>query len=228
MSSNKYNKRFRSAILIISKEAKILVDFGPDIKHQLTLHQIENLDAIICTHRHADHVAGIDDLKPFGFDKKQIDLYSDKSTLSYLKKNYSYIFKGTERLNSLFNPIEVGFYDKIKIKDLEIQFFKQNHYSLPTLGIRIEDFVYSIDVKNFPKKSLLYLKNIKNWIVDCIDYEGTDPHMGLNEVIELKNIVDPQNIFLTNLSHNIEYEEISKILPSNIKACYDDLVILCL
>jgi phosphoribosyl 1,2-cyclic phosphate phosphodiesterase len=122
---------------------------------------------------------------------------------------------------------EVGFFDKIKIGSLDIQFFSQNHYRIDSLGIRINNFVYSCDVLYFYEESKKYLKNIDHWILDCTGYTKHHTHASLETVLKLNEEFKPKNLYLTNMGHEIDYHKITEILPNNIKPLYDSYKIIC-
>ncbi|MCC2646735.1 MAG: hypothetical protein K0R02_800 [Rickettsiaceae bacterium] len=227
-SESPFNKRTRSAILIEDTDTNILVDFGADIRMQLIREKVEKLDAAILTHDHADHVNGIDDLKVFSFWTKQpLDFYSDKHTLNAMINRFPYMFKspdandkwGDQRLK----PIEIDFFSKIYIKNVAIQFFKQHHGRIDSLGFRIKNFVYSNDVIDFPKESEQYLENIDIWVLDCITETTSPAHSGLQDVLRWVDKYKPKQVYLTNMDHTIDYEELRRNLPEGILPAYDGL-----
>ncbi|WP_253308356.1 MULTISPECIES: MBL fold metallo-hydrolase [unclassified Rickettsia] len=217
LSSSNYNKRTRSAIYINDENSQILVDFGYDIKYQLVREKIKALDAAILTHDHSDHVNGIDDLRVFSFiQNKPLEIFTDNATSMVLHKRYEYLFTTGQLITK---PID--FFEKIKIKTIEIQFFKQYHGAINSLGLRIGNFVYSCDVSDFPPEAKEFLKDIKIWVIDCMDYTSNINHAGLDKVLEWNEIYKPGQILLTNMRHEIDYHKITEILPSNIKPLYD-------
>jgi phosphoribosyl 1,2-cyclic phosphate phosphodiesterase len=139
--------------------------------------------------------------------------------MKQITRNYSYLFNG----NFLVDRA-VGFYEKIKIGNFDVQLFRQNHGTIDSLGIRIGNFVYSNDVMNFPTKSEQFLQNIDIWILDCIDFKSTIAHAGLDKILQWNELYKPRQILLTNMNHNIDYYEISKILPKNIIPLYDGAI----
>ena len=217
-SKSPYNKRTRSAIFIEHADTKILIDFGFEIREQLIRAGIKNLDAAILTHDHADHhVGGIDNLRAFSyFQKKPLDVYVESASREAIEKRYEYLFDG-----SFLQAVPVDFYENIQIKTINIQFFRQIHASIDSLGIRIGNFVYSSDVSDFSQRSQKYLENIDVWILDCVSYESVNAHAGLDRVLEWNNKYAPRQILLTNMRHDIDYDQIIKILPENIAPLYD-------
>lgn len=221
VSDSEYNKRMQSAIIIEKNDTKILVDFGLDIRHQLIRADISHLDAAILTHAHADHCGGIDALKIFHF------IHHKPLTIFMTRDTYDIIYRAADYLidNKYFNIELIDFYDDITINNLKISLFNQDHGSIDSLGIRVSDFVYSCDVRSFPKESEKYLQNINTWLVDCHNYTSNDNHAGLDQVITWNQQFKPQQIFLTNMHHNIDYHHIINQLPKNILPTYDGQVI---
>ncbi len=221
LSDSPFNKRNRSSLLISDEATNILVDCGFDIRHQLLKYDICKIDAAILTHDHADHVSGLDELRVFKILHGIVpDLYSDTGTLNVIMERFAYLFD-----SKLFTPKAIDFYSKLKINDIELQFFKQDHGVMDSLGFRIGDVVYSNDLIDYPQQSKQYLKNSRIWIMDCIDYKSTLTHCGLDRVMKWKQEFSPQKIYLTNLSHDLDYFELKSKLPSDIEPAYDGLVI---
>lgn len=222
ISNTPYNKRNRSSALIQSNTTTILLDSGFDIRTQLLTFGIDRLDALILTHDHADHVCGLDELRVFHdlHGHKSLDLYTDHNTLSIITHRIDYLMK-----RKVFNPVGFDFESEHLIGDIKIQFFRQDHGSMDSLGIRIGNLVYTNDVIRYPEESKKYLYNADIMIIDCVDYKATNTHIGLPEVIEWKNEFKPKQMYLTNMSHDIDYFEIQSALPSDILPAHDGLVL---
>lgn len=221
-SDSIYNKRSRSAIYIQANKSKILVDFGCDIRNQLINSSITQIDGVIATHSHADHVNGIDDLRVFAkLQNKALDIHTNIDTSNFLLKHYAYLFD-----QKILKLEVVNFNEEISIKDQKVQIFRQDHGRIDSLGIRVNGFVYSNDLADFPVESVKYLQNIDVWILDCIDYKSNDRHSGLDKILFWNNQFRPNKIFLTNMHHNIDYYEIKNKLPNNIFPLYDRYEIL--
>ena len=217
-SDSPFNKRSRPSILISNGDKNILVDFGVDVRMQLIREKISKLDAAILTHNHADHVNGIDDLRVFGFNTKTpLPLYSDASTIDAISKRYKYMID--EKRLEMKN---LDAYETLQtIAGIDIQFSEQDHYTMKSLGLRIGDFVYSNDLIRYPASSEKFLKNVQTLVIDCMDYKSALSHSGLDQVLLWNEQYKPEFIWLTNMSHTIDYNEIQQHLPANIKPLYD-------
>ncbi|MGI4775331.1 MAG: MBL fold metallo-hydrolase [Janthinobacterium lividum] len=211
-----YNKRTRSATFIDCDGTKILIDFGFEIRQQLIDAEITTLDAAILTHDHADHVSGIDNLRAFYINhKKALNLYTDTETAFRVEKEYQYLFQGFLKMNP------INFFELVTIGNAKIQFFRQHHSNIGSLGIRTGGLVYSSDVSDFPDESRQYLQNIEIWVLDCFGYGSDNNHAGLDKVLQWNQQFFPKKILLTNMRHEIDYYNIIAELPPNIIPLYD-------
>ncbi|MES2215508.1 MAG: MBL fold metallo-hydrolase [Pseudomonadota bacterium] len=218
-SPSSYNKRSRSSIIIRDGVTSVLVDFGGDVRNQLLRENIDRLDAVILTHDHADHCSGLDDLRIFSLIHGMIPkFYSDHNTVDVVTKRYSYLFD-----KKALEPIGVDFDAKIRVGDIEIQLFKQDHGVMDSLGLRIKNTVYTNDVLRYPEESKQYLRNAKIWVADCVDYKSTGSHIGLDQAIQLYEEFTPERVYITNMSHDIDYFDIQPQLPQNVSPAYDGL-----
>jgi len=220
-SDSAYNKRLRSSILINQNKTKILVDFGFNVKEQLLAADVYHLDAAILTHDHADHVSGIDELRIFYYiHGKPLDIYVSESIAPQILARYNYLFNdGRLKMHA------VGELEQIVINDVKLQLFPQIHGPVRSLGVRVDNFVYSCDTSGILPESESYLENMDVWVVDCMDYKSTFAHAGLESVLKWDEKYKPKKIYLTNMNHNINYHEILKELPRHVVPCYDGLAI---
>jgi len=228
-STDKKNNRLRSSISIKTKGTSIVIDSGPDFRQQMLRANINQLDAIIFTHEHKDHVAGLDDVRAYNFlSKKPINIYCNNNVFKALKREYHYIFDpafqypGIPRIirnkiskNTTFNI------NKVKIEPIEVL-----HYKLPVLGFKIEDFCYITDASYISEDEKKKLKNLKVLVLNALRKEKHISHFNLEEAIELINELKPQKAYLTHISHLMgEHNEVSKQLPKNVEIAYDTLSI---
>lgn len=227
-SDNLKNKRTRPSIYIESPEAKILVDATPDLRFQALANKITTIDALIITHAHADHISGLDDLKPMTKRATSpIRSYMNQNSWSWIKGTYGYLFE--ERGSKVYRPILekhiIEDEQKIQIKDLTIQLFPQNHGEIVSLGLRVGNFAYSTDFTGIPESSLKYLQNLDYWIADCLKFYWSPTHSTYEKTLDLVDRIKPKKTILTHMSHDIEYDSVTKILPENVTAAYDGMTI---
>ena len=227
---NKRNIRSRCSALISSKNLNILIDTSPDLKYQLLKNKVKNIDAVFYTHSHADQTHGINELRVFSLkNKKKIPIYADEITKKNLKNTFGYCFKDYKNYPSILDAktlkkkhILKDYKKKIVIKSLKV-----HHGSIKSICYIInDDCAYAPDVNKIDNKDLKYLKNIKYLVVDCLRYNYHPTHFNLDGVLELINKIKPKKTILTNLSNEIDYNEIKKLLPKNVIPAHDGLSIL--
>jgi phosphoribosyl 1,2-cyclic phosphate phosphodiesterase len=223
-SENIKNKRKRASIFVETQKTKILIDTSPDLRQQCLENDIRGIDAIIYTHDHSDHVAGIDDVRRLCKNRQPIDAYIDDATFDNLNKRYDYIFQTSDPLYyPLLKRIKLEPFQKIG--DINVVAFDQIHGSIVSQGIRLDNMAYSTDFNEISEESLAKLENLDVWIVDCLRYSYAPTHSYLEKSLLLIERVKPKLAVLVHMGHEIEYEEISKILPKNIIAAYDNMKI---
>lgn len=223
--NNPKNNRTRSSILVQTQGLNILIDTSPDLRHQLLRTGIDRIDAVLYTHRHADHIFGIDDLRQiYMAHKRSIPIYADSQTLAYLERTFAYIFKETDSLYPAFLTSHV-FEGPFRIQDLDIIPFIQNHGEQDSFGFRIGDFAYSTDFKNIPADSLAKLANLKLWVVDCLRDEPHQTHSHYEHTLNLIHKLKPRKAILTHMTQYLDYEILRKRCPPDVEPAYDGMVI---
>ena len=221
------NYRTRCSALIKSKNINILIDTSPDLRHQLIKNNIANIDHVIYSHKHADQVHGINDLRIFSLkNQKKIPIYADYETTKHLNSNFSYCFKGNNEYRAILklNKIKKNFIfsDKgnlILIKSIPVQHGKIISQSF----IINRSCAYVSDVNKIYNKDFKFFKNLKYFIVDCLRINKHPSHFNLNDVIEITKIVEPKKTILTNLHADLDYNYLLKNLPKNIVPAYDGM-----
>jgi phosphoribosyl 1,2-cyclic phosphate phosphodiesterase len=224
------NERSRASILVEQSGTKVLIDTSYDLRLQMNRHKITNLDAVIYTHSHSDHVNGIDDLRMICFQHKKIlDVYANSETLSELMRRWPYIFHS--RPDGLYkqflNPCEIANNGRFKIGNMQIESFEQDHMTCTSLGFRIGNFAYSVDVADLPETSLHKLTGLKAWVVDCSAYKKdiVQSHANLSRVLKWVERLKPEMTYLTDLSTHMDYKTLCNELPPHIRPSYDGMII---
>ena len=177
LSSNPKDKRLRVSILIQWNDVNLVVDCGPDFRQQMLRVDCKTLDAILFTHEHADHTAGIDDIRPFFFKQGDIKVYSSKRVLDNLSKRFDYVFSNKNKYPGApsvsINEIKAPFtFNSKKITPIEVL-----HNKLPVLGYRIDNFAYLTDVKTIDESELLKLKDLNVLILSALRIESHPSHL---------------------------------------------------
>ncbi|MFN8296113.1 MAG: MBL fold metallo-hydrolase [Chitinophagales bacterium] len=226
-SSDKKDNRTRTSLLIQSETTTVAIDTGPDFRFQMLREKVKNLDAVVFTHGHKDHVAGLDDIRPFNYLLgKTIDVYSEERVQEILKKEFSYAFVGHDypgapqiRLQTINEtPFDIGDIHFIPIRAI--------HKDLPVLGFRINDFTYITDANYIAENELEKIKGSKVLVLNALRKEPHYSHFSLPEAIEIVHRILPEKAFFTHISHHLGlHEDVEKELPENIFLAYDGLQI---
>lgn len=227
LSENPKDKRLRTAALVEHEGRSIAIDAGPDFRQQMLVNKIKKLDAILLTHLHKDHIAGLDDVRAFNFkQKKPMDIFADALTCQQVKNEFPYVFDGTDYPGIPQMNLHVINENPFVFEDIEIIPIPVLHYKLPVLGFRIANFAYITDASYIPESSLALLRNLDLLIINALRFEKHYSHFNVEEAIQIVEFVQPKKVYFTHISHNLGlHEEVEAILPHPIALAYDGLVI---
>ncbi|MEN9447406.1 MAG: hypothetical protein RJA25_696 [Bacteroidota bacterium] len=228
-SSNSKDNRTRTSLLVQSDATTLVIDTGPDFRSQLLREKVQDLDAVLFTHGHKDHVAGLDDIRPFNYLlKKTIQVYAETRVQETLKREFAYAFEKQEYPGA--PQITLNTIDEIpfKIGDIDIVPIRLMHKDLPVLGFRMQDFTYITDANFISKKELEKIKGTKILVLNALRKEKHFSHFNLQEAMEIVEIIKPERAYFTHISHHLGlYETVEKELPANVHLAYDGLQIEC-
>ncbi|WP_031429250.1 MBL fold metallo-hydrolase [Flavimarina sp. Hel_I_48] len=227
-SDDPRDKRLRVSILIEAAERNYVVDCGPDFRQQMLVNQVDRLDGILFTHEHADHTAGLDDIRPFFFRQGNIPVYAHKRVVGELKRRFDYIF---ETENKYPGAPGVAIHEVVndatfKLDDLKVIPINVYHAKLQVFGYRIGDFAYLTDVKTIEPEEKEKLKNLDVLVVNALREEPHYSHFNLEEALEFVKEINPKKVYFTHISHLLGFhEEVESKLPQNVHLAYDGLSI---
>jgi phosphoribosyl 1,2-cyclic phosphate phosphodiesterase len=223
------NKRLRSSVMIEIEGKVIVIDSGPDFRMQMLREEVHQLDALLFTHEHKDHVAGLDDVRAFNFKHdREIDVYAEERVQKALRNEFSYIFSGI----SYPGLPRVVLHD-IENKEMLIQGVKVLpirvlHYKLPVYGFRIGDFTYITDAKTISEEEKVKIKGSKIVVLNALRKEQHLSHFTLSEAIALAKELGAEQTYFTHISHQLGlHDEVEAELPKGINLAYDGLRIVC-
>lgn len=228
-SSNPKNHRMRTGVYVHNGEQNFLIDTPPEMRLQLVRDQIMDIDAVLYTHAHADHIMGLDDLRIFGFKKTQpVPLYCEDVVEETIRRTFSYAFD-EHSLKSLHSKPKLAFHEiglhPFELCGLTIQPIRLIHGRLPVLGFRINDFAFCTDVSEIPAESLPLLQDLKVLVLGAIRHEPHPTHFNVEQALEVVSILKPKETYFTHVSHSLEYEETNAKLPAGVQLSYDRQVI---
>lgn len=225
-SLNKKDKRLRSSILIESDEKTVIIDTGPDFRYQMLRANVQKLDAVVFTHAHKDHIAGLDDIRAFNFKQQsEMAIYANLATQESLRREFYYIFTDFKYPGI---PL-VHFYDidknAFEIGDISIQPIEVMHFKMPVLGFRIKDFTYITDAKTISDAEKQKIKGSKILVINALQREKHISHFTLSEAIAFAQEINAEQTYFTHISHKLgTHESVSRELPASISLAFDGLI----
>lgn len=219
------DKRTRTSLLIQSATTSVVIDTGPDFRQQMLREKVQDLDAVVFTHGHKDHVAGLDDIRPFNYLlNKTIDVYAEDAVQEILKNEFSYAFKPQDypgvpqiALKSMGEkPFDIGDIHFIPVRVM--------HKQLPVLGFRINDFTYITDANFIAASELEKIRGTKTLVLNALRREKHFSHFNLQEALDIVSGIKPQQAYFTHLSHHLgAHAEVESELPEGISLAFDGL-----
>jgi len=235
---NPRNRRLRPSILVENTDTRVLVDTSPDLRQQLLTAGVRTLDAVLFTHSHADHLHGIDDLRPVNrVIDRALDIYADADTLKAIETRFGYVFEPLAAdaafiYKPLLTPHEIADGDTISIGSLKIQAFEQDHGYCATYGFRFGDLAYSTDLVNLPEAAFGMLAGIKVWIIGTLVDFDHPTHAHVAKALQWAERVGAERVILTHLSGMLDYATLARRLDGWTRAhggkaepAYDGMVI---
>lgn len=226
-STDKKNKRLRTSILVESATTTIVIDTTPDFRYQMLRLNNIRLDAVLFTHPHKDHIAGLDDVRAYNFfQDRAMDVYANSLTEEALKREFAYVFAdkkypGVPEIN-LFTIDETPFV----IGDIPVQPFTVWHHKMPVYGFKFKDFTYITDANRIDEPVKQLIKDSKILVLNALRNEQHVSHFTLQEAIALVQELKIPEAYFTHISHQLGlHNEVEKKLPQGIHLAYDGLTL---
>jgi len=226
-SMNPKNRRMRASIYVEYEGKKILVDTSPDFRQQFLTFGLNDIDAVLYTHEHADHTHGIDELRSLFFARKEriIPIYGDQETIQKLKERFAYLFEGGDHF--IYPKILESqiISNAFLVQEACIISFHQTHGVGTSLGYRFGNMAYSTDVTDFDDHAQECLKGLDIWVIDCLSREPKPSHLHLEDSLKWIEKMKPKKAILTHMNASLDYETLKKELPPHIEPAYDGMMI---
>lgn len=228
LSADKKDKRLRVSAMIQWDDFTYVIDCGPDFRQQMLTHNVTRLDGILFTHEHADHTAGLDDIRPFFFRQGDIPIYAHKRVIKGLERRFDYIFADEDRypgapavkVNEVINNVPFKLHNKL-VTPINVM-----HNRLQVFGYRIDNFAYITDAKTVEDNECAKLKDLEVLVVNALRKEPHHSHFNLQEALDFIEKIKPKKAYLTHISHLMGFhEEVQQNLPKNVFLAYDNLQI---
>lgn len=221
------DKRLRSAIMIEEGSTRVIVDVGPDFRQQMLRHKVDNIDAILLTHEHADHIFGLDDIRSFNWIRKSaMDVYCEPRVQNNLKSIFNYVFEiqkypGTPQMNLIDLDSQI-----VTIGSLTVLPIRVYHYQLPVYGFRVGNFAYLTDFNSIEDHELAKLAGVEILVICALRKTSHISHLNLAEAIDLIQKIKPRKAYLTHMSHEMgKHQDLLAELPDHIEPGFDGLII---
>lgn len=224
-SGDSLDKRLRSSVMVEQDGVRVVIDTGPDFRQQMLREEVERLDAVVFTHEHKDHIAGLDDIRAFNFSQNSaMDVYGTERVHRALKREFAYIFDdnpypGIPKIN--IHQID---HRSFRVNGMEIIPIEVFHYKLPVLGFRIGDFTYITDANRIEDTEKEKITGSRVLVLNALRREAHISHFTLDEAIALSKELGVERTYLTHISHQLgRHRETEQELPGNIRLAYDGL-----
>jgi phosphoribosyl 1,2-cyclic phosphate phosphodiesterase len=228
-STDSKDKRLRVSVWLSWEDYSFVLDCGPDFRQQMLVSNCQKVDGILFTHEHADHTAGIDDIRPFNFRQGPLPFFAHSRVIHNLKKRFDYVFETVNKYpgapsvitQEVVNNVSFSIGNKIATP------INVMHGDLQVFGYRVEDFAYLTDVKTIDESEIHKLKGLKVLVINALREESHQTHFNLKEALDFITLVQPEKTYLTHISHHLGFhEEVQKKLPENVFLAYDNLEII--
>lgn len=224
-SDDKHDKRLRTSVMVETQSTNLVIDAGPDFRYQMLREKVKQLDAILITHDHKDHIGGLDDIRAFNWvQKKPMDIYAAQIFIKSIKREVFYAFEENKYPGVPEINLHVIENKPFKINNVVITPINAFHHRLPVLGFRIGDFSYLTDANKIQPNELDKMRGSKYVIINALRKEKHISHFNLQEAVDLLTDLKPEHGYLIHISHQMGYhKEVQEELPENISLAYDRL-----
>jgi len=223
-TSDSRDDRYRTSAWIQTEQTSIVIDTGPEFRLQTLRAGIRRIDLLLYTHEHNDHIAGLDDLRPYNYvQKNAIPAYSNLSCKLAIEHRYHYMFGPKKIPGSVKLDLNV-ISEPVQFQDCLITPLPVDHASVPVIGFRINDLTYITDAQYIPPETIELLKGSKLVVLNALQWEPKHrTHFTIPEAIEMAEIIGAPVTYLVHLSSRVNHQQISKKLPPHVKLAYDQL-----
>lgn len=227
LSDNPKDKRLRVSVLIEWENYTYVIDCGPDFRQQMLTSKCSRIDGIIFTHEHADHTAGLDDIRPFFFRQGNIPVYAHERVLKSLERRFDYIFETKDKYPGAPSVTEFVVVNKpFKLGNIQVVPINGMHDKLQVFGYRFKEFAYLTDMNKIEDDEIQKLMGVKILVINALRILPHPSHFNLEGALKVISKVNPEKAYLTHISSLLGFhDEVQQKLPKNVYLAYDNLQI---
>jgi phosphoribosyl 1,2-cyclic phosphate phosphodiesterase len=226
-SSDPRDKRLRTGLMIENQERRLIIDISADFRQQALREEIDKLDALLITHCHADHVFGLDDIRPLNFRHGPIPLFASENTLSQLRRVFYYIFDAKRVGGGLPQIIPQAIAGDFEVCGMNVTPIPVIHGPTEVTAFRVSDgsreVAFVTDCNLIPEESLEKLRELDLLIIDALRYDPHPTHLHLDQTLDYIADLKPRHALLTHIGHDIKYTDAGRQLPDHVELAYDGL-----
>lgn len=222
------DRRLRTSLLIRSKSTTVVIDTSMDFRQQMLSHSIMDIDGVVYTHHHFDHIGGFDDLRPYSFRSgRPVDVHASMATIDVLRTTFPYAFGLVRPTGASVPSIDLHVIDAepFSIGDITLQPIPMSHGGMAVLGFRIGDVAYCTDTNYIPNESLQKLRGLHTLVIDGLRWQEHPTHFTIDQALAVIDELKPKQAFLTHIAHQVLHAEADAYLPAGVSLAWDGLTI---
>lgn len=222
------DKRLRTSVMIKVDNQTVVIDTGPDFRQQMLREKVTALDAVVFTHEHKDHMAGMDDVRAFNFfQKKAMDIYASERVQESLKRDFHYAFGDNKYPGVPVLELHTISYEPFSVGTIDFIPFEVLHHKLPVHAFRVGDLTYITDANYLSEESKAIARNSKVLVLNALRKKDHISHFTLQQALDLVEELQPEQAYFTHLSHQMgRHKDVGRLLPDNVAIAYDGLRVM--
>ena len=227
LSKDSKDKRLRSSVLIEWDEYAYVIDCGPDFRQQMLAANVMNINGILLTHFHADHTAGLDDIRPFSQKNGNIPFYAVRDVIENLKERFAYIFTTKNKYLGAPNVVLNEIKNKaFRLHNIDVLPIEVLHGKIKIFGYRFKNFAYITDANSIDQSEKQKMHDLDVLVINALRIFKHPTHFNLQEALDLIEEIKPQKAYLTHISYRLGlHEKVTQNLPENVYLAYDGLTL---
>jgi phosphoribosyl 1,2-cyclic phosphate phosphodiesterase len=225
-SDDPRDKRLRVSVLVEHAGHSVLIDTSSDFRQQALRYGLKRLDAVLITHCHADHIFGLDDIRPLNFRYGALGVYANERAWGDIRRIFKYIFEPSHfggGLPQVLAHTVVPNASFCLAEDFQITPLQVIHGRLPVMAYRLNDFAYATDLSEIPPETISALQGLDVLVLDCLRFKEHPTHLWVDKAIEYLDLIKPRRAYLTHIAHDVKHERDSAKLPAGVEWAYDGL-----